>query len=167
MSNASLLSEELFVTHDGERRSYNHMGFSCDGDVTKLTYIALPGSGTDHIVFEIQGSGPESDTTSTSTASKFGAYGYHLASDMSFRAGDTFLVDANQQAPSSRLLYRIGEQSHTVCWSWMDDNLRCELDRDYPLLAVETGNDYVEHIVEGLRTTVVYITLKFAIPILN
>ena len=154
IGNASLLSEELFVTHDGERRTYNHMGFSCDGVVTKLTYIALHGSGTDHIVFEIRRSHLRSYTTSSS-ASKFGAYGYQLASHMSFYAGDRFLVDANQQAPSSRLLYRIGEQSHTVCWSWMDDNWRCDLDKDYPLLAVETGNCYVEHTVEGLRTIVV------------
>ena len=84
----------------------------------------------------------------TTTATKFGVYGYQLASYMHFHVGDTFHMNMNHQLPSTRLLHRVGNQSRTVCWSWMgSDRLTCDQARDYPLLAVETGSI----IFEGMR----------------
>ena len=154
--NASLLSVETFLTHDGERRHYNHMGFTCHGHITKLTFIALPTTGDDDIVFEIRSVHSQRSYTTTAAARKFGVFGYQLSSYIHFHAGDTFHMNMNYQLPSVRLLHRIGNRPRTVCWSWMkSDRMTCDQTKDYPLLAVATGSIIVWSITAYIHGVII------------
>ena len=137
------------------------MGFTCDGEVTKLTFIALPATGIDDMTFEIhsparrrRSSGMTRNSrhsrmtprtlrssTNTNQATKFSKYGYEFTTSLYFRSGDTLHIDHQYPSDSPhRLLYQMGNEYRTACWRWRNDKEdSCGMDKDYPLLAVETG----------------------------
>ena len=122
------------------------------GRITKITFIALPGVGGDSTVLQFN---REASTGGTRTISLSGAtqnfgngFGYELdlsapSASMPFNSGDSLWIRHPDHDDSSlRLLHQVGYDEHNICWRELyedADDIRCGIDYDYPLLAIETG----------------------------
>ena len=150
--NGSLLSDGVYSTHDGEIRSVPSVEFTCNGRITKFTFIALPGVGDQHTEFVVPGQGPgvgNSDPQRISTegaTQSFGEFGYELSvpgQGMMVQAGDTLEIYHYWHVNSRlRILHQVGDEELDICWRWRDEdssNDRCVTDYDYSLVAIETG----------------------------
>ena len=145
--NGSLLNDGVYSTHDGEIRSVPDVQFTCNGTISKFTFIALPGVGIQNTVLAIlrQDNIIRNFNTAGATLS-FGDFGYSEQSppnDVQFQTGDTLQIDHQLYASSRlRILHQVGDDMLDICWRWRNEgpsDTRCELDYDYPLLAVETS----------------------------
>ena len=142
--NGSLL--ERYSTHDGELRSVPGVRWNCSGTngrISKITFIALPGVGIDRPVLRVvrdQGGGNQ-DLDISGETQIFGEFGYEMTvnSNVVFNDGDMLLISHPPYDDGSlRLLYQAGDVARSVCIG-TPGSQNCQLDRDYPLLAIETG----------------------------
>ena len=150
--NGSLLNDGVYSTHDGEIRSVPGVQFTCNGRITKFTFIALPGVGTQNTVLAIlrQDNIIRNFSTAGATLS-FGDFGYEISLPppngvLDLQTGDTLQIDHQWYASSRlRILHQVGDDMLDICWRWRNEgpsDTHCVLDYDYPLLAVETSMDY-------------------------
>ena len=144
-----------YSTHDGELRSVPGVQSNCSmglGRITKITFIALPGVGGDSAVLhynrEVSTGGTRTISLSGATQSFGGGFGYELdlsapSASMPFNSGDSLWIRHPDHDDSSlRLLHQVGYDERNICWRELDedaDDIRCGIDYDYPLLAIETG----------------------------
>ena len=144
LRNGSLL--ERYSTHDGELRSVPGVRWNCSGTngrISKTTFIALPGVGMDRPVLRVlrdQGSGSQ-DLDISGETQMFGEFGYEMTvnSNVMFNDGDMLLISHPPYEDSGlRLLYEVGDVARNVCIA-TPGSQNCQLDYDYPLLAIETG----------------------------
>ena len=145
--NGSLLSDGVYSTHDGEIRSVPSVEFTCNGRITKFTFIALPGvvSGQ-HTEFVVLGeSGPDQRISTEGATQSFGQFGYELSvpgPGMMVQAGDTLEIDHYWYTGSRlRILHQVGDEELDICWRWRSEGsmIYRVTDYDYPLVAIETG----------------------------
>ena len=153
--NGSLLNDGVFSTHDGEIRSVPGVRFTCNGRITKITFIALPGVGNRNSVFAVirpndgTGTGIVRYSFGTSGATdSFGDFRYETVSvpDVQFQGGDTLRINLQPYNMSRlRILHQRGDEELDICWKpfGVNVNYTCGLDYDYPLLAIETGMDMI------------------------
>ena len=117
--------------------------------LTKVAFIALPGVGNDNIIvlfLNRSNNGPGYVELSGATQS-FGEFGYELelsADDrIPFNTGDTlWIAHPHYNDSSLRLLHQVGYETINICWRLLEDSpdeIICEDDYDYPLLAIETS----------------------------
>ena len=114
----------------------------------KVAFIALPGVGNDNIVLLFNGSNTSPLTVELSGATQsFGEFGYELElptiDRIPFNNGDTLWIKHPHYNDSNlRLLHQVGyETINNICWLLLDgpEEIICEDDYDYPLLAIETS----------------------------
>ena len=147
--NGSLLNDGVYSTHDGEIRSVPGIQFTCSGQITKISFIALPGVGILNSVFTIVRSDNLVRSSSSSSAAtlSFGDLGYELSGlDILFQSGDTLQIQHEVYERSRlRILHQVGDKELNICWRWLgiNSNNSCGPVYDYPLLAVETGMDTI------------------------
>ena len=113
--------------------------------LTKIAFIALPGVGNDNIVLLLNNS---LHVELSGATQSFGEFGYELElpdiDRIPFNSGDTLWIEHPHYNDSSlRLLHQVGyETINNICWRLLRDsseNIVCEDDYDYPLLAIETS----------------------------
>ena len=145
--NGSLLNK--YSTHDGELRSVPRVRSTCStGHLTKVAFIALPGVGNDNIVLLFNRSNNIAVTVELSGATQsFGEFGYELElpedDRIPFNSGDTLWIEHPHYNDSRlRLLHQVEYETINICWRLLEDgpeDIICEDDYDYPLLAIETS----------------------------
>lgn len=143
--NGSLLNDGVYSTHDGEIRSVPGVRFTCNGRITNITFIALPGVSNRNSLFTIMSDGLVRNSIGTSGATlRFGDFGYEISSlsSSNIQNGDTLRIDHEPYERSHlRILHQRGDKEMRICWRPLGVNINdtCGPDYDYPLLAVETG----------------------------
>ena len=146
MRNGSLL--ERYSTYDGELRSVPGIKSTCSGHVgnriSKITFIALPchQNGTGGLTLRVmRNPGSSHDIQIDQDAPSFSVFGYELCMSqmppVMFNDGDRLLIRHGGSGPI--LLYQVGVEERNICRRFEPDSEICELDYDYPLLAIETG----------------------------
>lgn len=151
-----LPSVDRFSTHDGEIRAVPDVEgrCSCASRIMEIVFIALPRNGNESI--ELRVGRTDSNVThniSLRGATKsFGEFGYSLSlspeEQVSFTSGDTLTIWHPSSTDSQlTLLHQLRNESRNICWSTTNnpENISCEPDYDYPLLAIETGMFVLAH----------------------
>ena len=113
--------------------------------LTKVAFIALPGVGHHGSILLFNNAyGLEL----SGATQRFGEFGYELELPENYRIpfnnGDTLWIEHPHYSDSSlRLLHQVGYGTiNNICWRLLRDsseNIVCEDDYDYPLLAIETS----------------------------
>ena len=141
--NGSLL--ERYSTHDGEMRSVPGVRWNCSGSggqISKITFIALPGVGIERPTLRIvRGPNDSQDIEISGETQTFGEFGFEVTvnTNIMFNDGDMLLIRHPPYEDSSlRLLHQVGDVARDVCIG-PPDLQNCQTDYDYPLLAIETG----------------------------
>ena len=118
--------------------------------LTKVAFIALPGVGVGNysiLFFLNNGSNNAYGLELSGATQSFGEFGYELELPENYRipfnSRDTLLIEHPHYSDSSlRLLHQVGyETINNICWLLLDgpEEIICEDDYDYPLLAIETS----------------------------
>ena len=143
--NGSLL--ERYSTHDGELRSVPGVRATCSTGnqrISKITFIALPGSGMGHT--QLLFGDLHIDLSVASNT--FGDFGYELTLPMTINIGinegpvQLSILHPPYEESGMRLLHQVGTEARNICWRLVDsasESENCHHDYDYPLLAIETG----------------------------
>ena len=146
--NGSLLNK--YSTHDGELRSVPRVMSTCSTgqrQLTKIAFIALPGVGNKSIALFLNNGNTTIHVELSGAIESFGEFGYELelpeVDRIPFNNGDTLWIEHPHYNDSSlRLLHQVGYETINICWRLLEDGpdeIICEDDYDYPLLAIETS----------------------------
>ena len=153
--NGSMLVKTSTLAEAGTRTMlFPSMNFTCNGTITKLTFLAVPGANRIISNFHLGRVHSQVDNTylvdpHTQDLSIDGAVpidgsvtGYELnyENEIPFQAGDVLGLE---QSPLYYLLHQMGERMETCdkTWSPIWNTFICTVggDIDRPLMAVETG----------------------------
>ena len=115
--------------------------------LTKVAFIALPGVRNDSSILVFNGSNNAYGLELSGATQSFGEFGYELelpeVDRIPFNSGDTLWIAHPYYSDSSlRLLHQVGYETINICWRLLEDGpdeIICEDDYDYPLLAIETS----------------------------
>ena len=144
IGNASLL--DRFTTHDGEWRSVPTISIQNEtGTITKISIIALPGVGTEHIELVIKSPDANKEGLTLNATETFGGFGYEMVLEPPINLSDiasVWIKHPSYEDSGMRLLHQVGDERLNISWCWnrMNENVHNEIAYDYPLLAIETGN---------------------------
>ena len=155
--NGSLI--ERYSTHDGELRSVpgvrgNYSGIN--GRISKITFIALPGVGMENTLLILNDASNvrKIDIELSSASQTIGKLGYELTIpsyiNIYLSEMDMILIrHPPLEGGGLRLLHQVGSVARNICWSISDGPTICQLDYDYPLLAIETGELHAQHLLHA------------------
>lgn len=151
-----LPSVDRFSTHDGEIRAVPDVEGRCSSEskIVAISFIALPRNGNESI--ELRVDRTDSNVThniSLRGATKsFGEFGYNLSlsveEQVPFTSGDNLTIwHPSSTSSQLSLLHQLRNESRNICWRTTNnpENISCEPDYDYPLLAIETSMFVLAH----------------------
>ena len=139
--NGSLL--ERYSINDEDLKLVSGVRFTCseaDYRIKRITYVALPGDGMTNISLVFQTTRPPiigvTELVITDDVTPFSEFGHilELNSILSFNEGTLLFIRHHPfEEGHSRLVY---QREMAICSS---ESQSCPDERDYPLLAIETG----------------------------